>query len=143
AGVGKEVDKRARRRVVASDAKIPSEGAARDVEVAVGAKRQGTWRKQTAGADWVTSRHQQAERRHGREIERLDSGGVVVEHVKAVVCGVDLHVPWARVGERGYKVADVHSRGGVEALDALRCIRITYVEDAPVDGHARRTCQVS
>jgi hypothetical protein len=35
AGVGEEVDELARRRVVASDAKIPSERAARDVEVAV------------------------------------------------------------------------------------------------------------
>src|SRR5262249_6978974 len=60
AGVGEEVDECSRRGVVASDAKIPSECAARDVEVAVGTKRHGGWRVQTTGADRVTSGHQQA-----------------------------------------------------------------------------------
>src|SRR6266446_4918230 len=51
AGVSEEVDERARRRVVAADAKIASERAARNVEVAVGAKRHGRGRIQTAGAE--------------------------------------------------------------------------------------------
>src|SRR5260221_12280493 len=102
AGVGEEVDERARRRVVAADAKIASERAARDVELAVGAKRHGRGRIQTTGAERAPSGHQQAERRHGREIERLDGRGVVVEHVKTVVRGIDLHVPRAGVSERWY-----------------------------------------
>src|SRR5262249_39595334 len=57
AGVGKEVDERARRRVVASDAKISSERAARYIEVAVGAERNGRWRIQAARTDWITSGH--------------------------------------------------------------------------------------
>ena len=48
AGVGEEVDERARRRVVASDAKIPSEGAAGDIEVAVGAECHGRRGVETA-----------------------------------------------------------------------------------------------
>ena len=39
AGIGKEVDERARCRVIAPDAEISSEGAARDVEVAIRAER--------------------------------------------------------------------------------------------------------
>ncbi len=73
---------------------------------------------------------------NGREIERLDGRRVVVEHVKALVRGVDLDVARAGVGERGYEVAGVHARGGIEALHALRRVRVGDVEDTLVDGHA-------
>src|SRR5262245_4853655 len=142
AGVGEEIYECAGRGVVSSDAKIPAESAPRNAEVAVRSERYCPWRKQTARAERVTSRHEQSERRLGREIERLDSGGIVVENVQAVVRGVDLHIPRARVNERGYKVARVRARGGVEALNALRWIRVSHVQDAFMEGHARWTCQV-